>query len=329
MIAAEKCDNAISLSERVRLQYNRVALMERHTSSTVTLQNSITDVVGLGLNAMDTLCVVRRFPTPNSKTPLNEIRVEPGGQVATALTTCSRLGLKARYIGSVGTDEWGKAQLASLAAEQLELCVRQVEGALSQAAVILLEEGVGERTILWRRDPRLIYPAEQLRRESIVNARILHLDGCDSAAALQAARWAREARIPVTIDIDELYDETTHEVLRTVDYLIASSDFADDPRELHDRYGCRVVGITRGAEGAIFFENGRLMKSTAFRVPVVDTTGAGDVFHGAFIYGLLQNWVLDDVIRFSHAVAAMKCMQMGARRGIPTLGAVQEFLRRN
>jgi len=329
MIAAEKSNDAIGLSQGIRLQYNRVALMEGHTSISATLQNSITDVVGLGLNAMDTLCVVPQFPKPNTKTRLREIRIEPGGQVATALTTCTRLGLKARYIGSVGSDDWGRAQITSLAAEGLELCVRQVEGAISQAALILLEEGIGERTILWRRDPRLVYPVDQLRRDSIVNARILHLDGCDSAAALQAAGWAREAGVPVTIDIDELYDDSTHELLRKVDYLIASSDFAEDPRELHNRYGCRVVGITRGAEGAVFLHDGRLLKSSAFRVPVVDTTGAGDVFHGAFIYGLLQNWALADVIRFSHAVAAMKCTHMGARRGIPTLAEVQEFLREN
>src|SRR5207244_13087443 len=141
-------------------------------------------------------------------------------------------------------------------AEGRAVLLREDEGASSQIAIILLEEGVGERTILWRRDPRLSYPAEQLRREMIVNSRILHLDGCDFAAALQAARWAREAGIPVVIDIDEVYDDSTHELLRLVDYLIASSDFAEDPRELADRYGCAVVGITRGAEGAEFLARG-------------------------------------------------------------------------
>lgn len=286
-----------------------------------------TDVVGLGLNAMDTICVVPRFPRPNTKTHLREVRVEPGGQVATALATCTRLGLRARYIGSVGTDDWGKAQLASLRAENLDLHVREVEEAGSQVAIILLEEGVGERTILWRRDLRLNYPVEDLRREMIHGARILHLDGCDSAAALQAARWAKEAGMPVVIDIDEVYDESTHELLRMVDYLIASSDFAEDPRELADRYGCPVIGITRGADGAVFVNRGQLMKSTAFKVPVADTTGAGDVFHGAFIYALLQNWPLEDVIRFAHAVAGMKCMHIGARRGIPTISEVRAFLK--
>src|SRR5207247_9555485 len=123
-----------------------------------------------------------------------------------------------------------------------------------QVAVMLIEEGVGERTILWRRDPRLQYPVGELRRDLIAGARLLHLDGCDSAAALQAAQWAREAGIPVVIDIDELYDDSTEELLRVVDYLIASSDFAEDPRELRDRNGCRVVGTRRGTQVAWFVQ---------------------------------------------------------------------------
>jgi sugar/nucleoside kinase (ribokinase family) len=276
---------------------------------------------------MDTICVVPVFPRANTKTAVREVRVEPGGQVATALTTCVRLGLTARYIGSVGDDAWGKWQMASLQEGNLELHVRIVEGATSQVAIILLEEGIGERTILWRRDPALDFPVAELPRELITSARIVHLDGCDAAAALQAARWAREAGIPVVLDIDEFYGPSTHELLPLVDYVIASSDFADDPRNLADRYGCPVVGITRGAEGAVFLDRGKLMQSSAFKVPVVDTTGAGDVFHGAFIYGLLQKWPLEDVIRFAHAVAAMKCMHFGARRGIPTLQEVQQFLK--
>jgi sugar/nucleoside kinase (ribokinase family) len=286
-----------------------------------------TDVVGLGLNAMDTICVLPRFPEPNAKIHMDEVRTEPGGQVATALATCTRLGLKARYIGSVGTDDFGKAQIASLRAEGLDLHVREVEGAASQIAIILLEQGVGERTILWRRDPRLQYPAGELRREMITGGRVLHLDGCDSEAAIQAARWARQAGMPVVIDIDEIYDESTHELLKLTDYLIAGSDFAQDPHELADRYGCPVAGITLGAGGAVFWNRNRLLKSAAFRVPVADTTGAGDVFHGGFIYGLLQGWAIEDVIRFAHAVAAMKCMHIGARRGIPNLAQVQEFLK--
>src|SRR5262245_46791505 len=172
VIAGEKRHDPIGLSERVCLQYNRVALMESHIGSdanffeNATLKNNTIDVVGLGLNAMDTICVSPVFPTPNTKTHINEVRVQPGGQVATAMTTCARLGLRARYIGSVGGDVWGQRQIASLREEQnLELLIAEVEDAASQVAIILLEEGIGERTILWRRDPKLQYPAQALRRE--------------------------------------------------------------------------------------------------------------------------------------------------------------------
>src|SRR5262245_11752599 len=284
---------------------------------------------------MDTICVVPAFPQPTTKIHMREVRVEAGGEVATASPTCTRLGLTARYIGSVGTDSWGTAQLASLRQENLELHVCEVDGAVSQVAIILLEEGVGERTILWRRDPALQYPVGELQRDLVTNGRILHLDGCDSAAALQAARWAREAGIPVVIDIDEVYDDSTHELLRNVDYLIAAEDFADRllgrmaPEDalkaIADRYGCPVVGITLGERGAVFMDRGHILHSSGFKVTVADTTGAGDVFHGAFIYGLLQEWGLEDIARFANAAAALKCTQIGARRGIPDLDQVRDL----
>jgi sulfofructose kinase len=291
---------------------------------------SVVDVVGLGLNAMDRFCGVERFPAPNTKTRIRTTRTEPGGQVATALATCARFGLTNRYIGSVGDDDLGRAQIDSLRAAGLDTeCLRVVKGAVTQFAVIVLEEGVGERTILWHHDPLLNYPASELRREWITSARILHLDGCDTAAALQAARWARESGIPVVIDIDEFYDESTEELLRNVDYLIAAEDFVykvvgeaaseDAMRVLASRYRCPVVGVTLGNRGAMFLDNGRMLRSEAFKVSVADTTGAGDVFHGAFIYGLLQDWPIERIAQFSNAAAALKCSHVGARRGIPDL----------
>jgi sugar/nucleoside kinase (ribokinase family) len=312
--------------------------MKRHASF-ATLQISTpeefmpdnilqTDVVGLGANAVDTVCIVPQFPQPNSKIPLSDVRIQFGGQVATALITCTRLGLKARYIGSVGADQWGQAQLASLRSEKnLEVRVREVEGATTQFSVILLENGVGERTILAHRDPKMNYPPALLQRDMIVAGRALLLDSYDSEGGIRAATWAREAGIPVIMDIDAVQDHLTPELLRLVDYLIASSDFADDPCELADRYGCPVVGITRGADGAVFLNQGRLLESRAFKVPLVDTTGAGDVFHGAFAYGLLQGWSLEEIIRFSHAAAALNCMHIGARGGIPTLDDIYQFLK--
>jgi len=339
---AEKSNDAVSFANRISFKNDRVALLYRHGSVIIACRFRerranvalpTVEVVGLGLNAMDTICLVERFPVPGTKTSIREVRSEPGGQVATALTTCARFGLTTRYIGSVGDDDLGRAQLRSLRTDGLGTeFVRVVKGVTTQFAVILLEEGVGERTIVWHHDSKLNYPAELLNREVITSARVLHLDGCDTEAALQAATWARQAGIPVVADIDELYDSSTEELLRNVDYLIAAEEFAkqtvpdtspeDAIRELAARYGNLVVGITLGDRGAIFWKGGRLLQSPALKVRVADTTGAGDVFHGAFIFGLLQSWPLEQIARFANAAAGLKCAKFGARGGIPSLDEV-------
>ena len=296
------------------------------------------DVVGLGLNAMDYIAVLPHFPNPEGKVPISELRLEPGGQVATALTACRRFGRTVCYIGSVGSDELGQAQLASLRREGVDTSnVRVVEGATSQVAFALVEQGVGERTILWHRDSRLAFPPEEVSANMIRAGRLLHLDGHDSAAALRAAQLAREAGMPIMIDIDRRYDDSTEELLMLVDYLIAAGDFAmaftghanpeDAVRALSERFPAKVVGVTMGAAGAAFLDEGRFRHFPAFDIRARDTTGAGDVFHGAFIHGVLEDWNLERTVGFAHAAAAMNCMHLGARAGIPTLGEVEEFLR--
>jgi sugar/nucleoside kinase (ribokinase family) len=296
------------------------------------------DVVGLGLNAMDYITVIPHFPEPQRKTEISEVRLEPGGQVATALTTCSRLGLTTHYMGSVGSDELGRIQIASLQKDNVDISgVRVVEGATSQMAIAMIEEGVGERTIIWHRDPRLTFPPEEVSQEAIRSARILHLDGRDSHAALKAAQSAKLSDTLVVIDIDKIYDETTEQLLGLVDYLIAAEEFAHEltgqqqkpdqmVRALSERFPQAITGITLGPRGAIFMIDSEPECSPAFEVEVRDTTGAGDVFHGAFIFGVVQGWDLRKTIRFAHAVAAIKCTELGARAGIPDLAKVDSFL---
>ncbi len=296
------------------------------------------DVVGLGLNAMDYIAVVPHFPVPGRKTGIADIRLEPGGQVATALTVCARMGLRTRYIGSVGSDELGRIQIDSLKQEGIDTAhVRIVGRTASQLAFILIEEGIGERTILWHRDERLTFPPGELSRRTIGSGRLLHLDGRDSEAALRSAQWAREDGIPIVIDIDKVYDKTTTELLALVDYLIAAEEFASEftgfesPEDaalaLAERFPQAAAGITLGRAGAVFVLDGKTERSNAWNVEVRDTTGAGDVFHGAFIFGLLQGWDIRRTIRFAHATAAMKCRMLGARTGIPSLAEVEAFMK--
>ena len=284
------------------------------------------DVAGVGLNATDTLLVVPRFPPYAGKVPFEEEIVSPGGQVASAMAACARLGLRTKYIGTIGDDERGRIQMASLRAAGINVDhVQSRAGCPNQSAYIIIDRGTGERTVLWSRPECLRIDPAEITPDQILCARLLHIDGHDTPAVAHAARIAHGAGIPVTVDVDTIYHGFDR-VLPHVDYLIASSEFPAqwtnerDPLralELIQReYGMRVAAMTLGAHGALALENGRFLYSPAYVVNCVDTTGAGDVFHGAFCYSVLQGMHLADALDFSNAMAAINCTAMGARGGI-------------
>jgi sulfofructose kinase len=200
---------------------------------------------------------------------------------------------------------------------------------------LILVDGDGERTVLCRRDERLVLQPEELDRAWIDNARALHVDGHDTAAATTAAKWARAAGIPVIADLDEIYPGV-EELLENIDYLIVSRDFpcrlmeqADLEqalRSMQRRYGCLLTAATLGPDGVVAWDGKRFHHTPAYYVSVVDTTGAGDIFHAGFIYGLLQNWNLERQLDFACAAAALNCMATGARGGIETLDRIENLM---
>jgi len=296
------------------------------------------DVVGLGLNATDTVLVVREFPALGGKERVLSALRQAGGQVATALVTCQRLGLEARYIGKVGADEAGRLQLASLREEGVDVRhTRVVRGAPNQFGMIVVDRATGERTVFWDRDPRLSVRPSELDREAITSARAVHLDGCDVESAVRVARWARKAGIPVIADLDTVYKKV-ETLFPHLDYLIASANFLpavtgeDDPFRVLEymarEYKIHAAGMTLGREGALLFAQGRFYYSPGFVVKTVDTTGAGDVFHGAFIYGLLAGWEMGRILDFSNAMAGLNCSVLGARGGIRTRADAEKLMAR-
>ena len=295
------------------------------------------DVAGIGLNATDTVMVVRSFPALGGKERVISVSRQAGGQIATALVTCQRLGLKTRYLGKVGDDEAGRFQLESLVREGVDLCrVEVVTGAPTQFGHIIVDQATGERTVFWDRDTRLALKPEEVTAESIVSARALHLDGCDVGACLAAADHARRAGIPVVADMDTVTKQV-EKLFPSIDYLLASAHFLpaatgeNDPfrvLELMAReYKVKMPGMTLGREGALVFSEGRFIYSPGFVTEPVDTTGAGDVFHGAFIYGLLAGWTLEEILEFSNAMAALNCTALGARGGIRTEAEAAALIR--
>jgi sugar/nucleoside kinase (ribokinase family) len=293
------------------------------------------DLVGVGLNAMDTLIPLPAFPAHGSKTEYQTATVLPGGQVASTIVACRQWGLSTRYVGKLGDDDAGRLHREAFARAGVATELITVPGGASPQSLILVD-GAGERTILCRRDERLVLQPGDLEREWVVDARALHVDGHDTAAATLAASWAREAGIPVIADLDEIYPEVDA-LLEKIDYLIVSRDFplrlmgeADLElalRRMHSRYGSTLSAATLGEGGVLAWDGRRFHSAAAYRVPVADTTGAGDIFHAGFIYGLLQGWPLDRQLDFACAAAAMNCMQVGARGGIESVEAIEALIR--
>ena len=292
------------------------------------------DLVGVGLNATDTVVSLGAFPAAGSKVEFQNAYVLPGGMVATTVMACRHWGLTTRYVGKLGEDAAGELHRAEFARIGVESRAIPVAGCDSQQSVILVD-GSGERTVLWKRDGRLTLKAEELDREWIVNARALHVDGYDTGAAVQAAKWARAARIPVVADLDDIY-VGVEELLPLIDYLIVSRDFPlrlTSERELlaalktmQERYGAKLAAATLGPECVLAWDGAEWHYCRAYRVPVVDTTGAGDVFHAGFLYGLLREWEMDRTLNFACAAAALNCTAIGARGGIVGLETIEELM---
>ena len=292
------------------------------------------DLVGVGLNATDTLIPVAHYPARGTKVEIRPTTVLPGGQTATAVVACQHWGLHTRYVGKVGGDSAGALHAAEFSRLGVEAHLLTAPDCPSQQAFILVDDS-GERTVLWRRDHRLTLRPEELQHDWIVNARALHVDGHDTAAATQAAAWARSAGVPVIADLDELYPgiET---LLQNVDYLFTSRDIpgklastADLQKSLpavHRRFGRRLTAATLGTEGVLAWDGTQFHYAPAFHVETVDTTGAGDLFHAGFIYTLLQGWPLQKQLDFACAAAALNCTAVGARGGIASVDAIERLL---
>jgi len=289
---------------------------------------SAIDVVGLGYNTIDHLCVIARQVRLDSKQRMVAFDRQPGGQVPTALVALQRWGLRARYIGSFGDDAGGEVARSSLATEGVDVSATVVRpGLANQESVILVDEVSGERSVLWQRPDGMGLRPDELSRDYFRDCRLLLTDGYDIEAATAAAGWAREAGALVMLDID-FPGPGVENLLALTDLLIVSPDFLlrltgrEDLRaalkESH-RLGPSLCVATLGTGGALALERGRFLYQPAFRVHVRDSTGAGDIFHAGYAYGALNGWSTPDTLRFAAAAAALKCEKLGPRPGIPTV----------
>ncbi|HEY3582204.1 MAG TPA: carbohydrate kinase family protein [Pyrinomonadaceae bacterium] len=297
------------------------------------------DAVGFGLNAVDHLIVVPEYPEFDTKMRLIEHKQSAGGQTATAMVALRRLGLNTAYAGRFGSDPEGRFGFETLKQEGVNVEFAEVvEGARNQIAFITIDVRSGERTIVWDRDDRLSYSPPEAPVEFGSLGRVLHLDAHDPPACARIAQAAKASGTIVSADIDNVY-EGLPELLPLIDVMIGSKEFprrvtgiADERKaliEMHARFGCAIVGMTIGAAGAVVYCAGEFIESPGYVAPggCRDTTGAGDAFHGGFLYGFLTGADLETSLQYANAVAAMKCSALGARTALPTEPELKNFLK--
>ena len=294
------------------------------------------DVVGVGYCNVDYLGIVTRYPRIDEKTRLEEFVRQGGGVTATAMATVGRLGGRARLITKVGDDDFGRFSIDELVKDGVDVSRILVEpDKASQFSFIAVSKRSGKRTIFWSPSD-ILMNADEIQRDDILDAKVLHVDAHHPNAALQASIWAKEARIPVVMDAGTLRDGSI-EIAEHTSHLITSRLFArqytgtNDPEKSVKSMlaGRQFAAVTLGKDGCVYATADGVFHQPAFKVKVVDTTGAGDVFHGAFSFGLSQEWDVHRIIIFASAVAALKCTKLGGRAGIPTFDEASAFLNEN
>jgi sugar/nucleoside kinase (ribokinase family) len=273
---------------------------------------------------------------PLAKLRVHEHATRCGGQMATALATCARLGLRTAYLGAVGSDANGRLVRETLAGLGIDLTHLVVHDGFNQFAFVLVDERTGERIVLWDRDERLRLAEHELPVATIESCRLLHVDDVDEDAALAASRLAMAKGIPVTSDIDRLIDRTP-ELIDAVDVAILAehlppaltgcSEVRDALAAMARRPG-QVLCATLGRRGAVAVDDAGFHEQPGFEVTVKDATGAGDVFRGGLIYARLRGDTLDQQLRFANAAAAVSCTRQGAIDSVPSLGEIEDLLRR-
>jgi sulfofructose kinase len=292
------------------------------------------DVVGLGLNATDTLIPLHEYPARGSKVEFESASILPGGQVASAMVACQSWGLRTRYIGKFGDDYAAQLHRAEFERTEVEAHLFTAENCPSHQSFILID-ATGERTVLRRHDERLALRPSEVRRDWITSARALLVDGHDTTAASLAAEWARAANIPVVADLDDLYPGI-ESLLPNIDFLITSkdipsrisgdSDLLESLQLVQKKLANKLTAATLGHEGVLAFDGANLFYAPAFNVQTADTTGAGDIFHAAFLYALLQNWSTQRQLEFACAAAALNCTAVGARGGIRPVAEIERLI---
>jgi len=299
-----------------------------------SMPSPLVDFTGIGENATDIVLRLKDFPARDGKTDTVSREIRLGGQVATAVYAAAKWGLRTRYVGATGSDHNADLHYHELRKHTVESHLIRIRGAESRLSYILVEQPSGSRAVLCHRDARVKLEKRHLKKEWFQRTRLLHVDGENPEASRLAATWAREAGVPVMCDLD-VFREELRFVMPQVDYPVLSLRIlqalggSNDPLvalpSIRAKYASKLVCTTMGEQGALAWDGHRFWYGPAYRVPVVDTTGAGDLFHAGFAYGLLHGWDVQPILEFGCAAAGLNCTAHGARGGIGSVRIIEKL----
>ncbi len=291
-------------------------------------------VFGIGTATVDLIGRVPSFPEPDGFSIMMEFDRQIGGPVSNALAALARLGEKAMWSGRVGDDEFGRWIIDDFKAEGILLDVFVNENGTTPLSFILVDSNTGSRSIIFHPGCSLLLERD-LSPDTLKSSKLIHLDGGFVDGAFQAARYGREHGIKVSLDagvpfpgLDDMLELVdifmpTLEIARN----LTGEDRVEDCLRKLQQSGPKTIIITHGEEGSWGLEDSETAHADAVKVEAVDTTGCGDAFHGAYLYGELKNWPLQQRLIFANAYAALKATRLGGRRGLPTMEEMIAFTR--
>jgi ribokinase len=299
------------------------------------------DIIGLGIANVDIVLRVEDMPTWEKTGLVSDFTLADGGPAGTACAVASMLGARTGLIDTIGNDEMAVIKRESLVTAGVDVShMIDRDAPEDHVFVVYVDEKTGDRNFSFIKG-FLSQPVqlEEVDRAYLTAARFLHLDGCHSEAALQAARWMREAGGTVVLDAaatNQPVSDSMRALVAETDVLICGSGFAPSLTGKEDRWeaslaaleiGPRIVVQTEGADGSYTVSADEQFHTPAFDVEVIDTCGAGDVFHGAYLVGLVNGWDIKRIATFASAVSAIHCTVLGNRKGLPSLEEVESFIR--
>jgi sugar/nucleoside kinase (ribokinase family) len=298
------------------------------------------DVLGFGVVAVDDLVYVDEYPTPGTKMPIKAQRREVGGLVGLALVAASRLGARSAYGGVLGDDALSRFMLQELTREKVD-CTPVLRHAQARPihSMVIVDASTAERTILYSTAGFTERQPEEISHELVAGCRVLFVDHLTGRGGLHAVELAHAHGIPVVGDIEREDGPGVSDLIRQIDHLIVGIDLAqrltgeDEPgamvRALSED-GRACCAVTAGERGCWYSERGGAVRHyPAFKVRVVDTTGCGDVFHGAYAACIAQGESIHTAIRVATAAAGIKATQPGGRAGIPDRAAINRLIEKH